>query len=73
MLITDAALLVLYGDTDTAAVDPTISHYKAITKYMGWQDRGIVSQSEVKGERLKDIQAWQRQEIWEKAFNKVNL
>ncbi|EXG86779.1 NADPH-dependent FMN reductase [Clostridium sp. ASBs410] len=47
MPITDAALLVVYGDTDTAAVDPTISHYKAITKYMGWQDRGIVSQSEV--------------------------
>ncbi|MDR7812422.1 hypothetical protein [Lacrimispora sp.] len=38
---------MIYGDTDTAAVDPTISHYKAITKYMGWQDRGIVSQSEV--------------------------
>jgi multimeric flavodoxin WrbA len=47
MPITEAALLVVYGDTDTAAVEPTISHYKAIAKYMGWKDRGIVSQSEV--------------------------
>lgn len=47
MPITDTALLVVYGDTDTAAVEPTISHYEAISKYMGWKDRGIVSQSEV--------------------------
>ncbi len=54
MPITDAALLVVYGDTDTAAVDPTIIHYKAIIKYMGWKDRGIVTQSGVmKKEEIK--------------------
>ena len=47
MPITDAALLVVYGDTDTEAVEATISHYKAITKYMGWRDCGIITQSEV--------------------------
>ena len=47
MPITAAALLSVYGDTDTEAVEPTISHYKAITKYMGWKDLGIVTQSEV--------------------------
>lgn len=47
MPITDTALLVAYGDTDTAAVEPTISHYEAIAKYMGWKDRGVVSQCEV--------------------------
>ncbi|WP_343749079.1 hypothetical protein [Metaclostridioides mangenotii] len=39
--------MVVYGYTHTAAVDPTISHYKAIIKYMGWKDRGIVTQSGV--------------------------
>ncbi|MFV3010836.1 hypothetical protein ACLD43_02395 [Clostridium botulinum] len=52
MPITDAALIAVYGDTDTAAVEPTISHYNATIKYMGWKDRGIVTQSGVvkKGE-----------------------
>lgn len=47
MPITDAALLAVYGDTDTEAVEATISHYKAIITYMGWRDCGIVTQSEV--------------------------
>lgn len=47
MPIKSAALLVVYGDTDTEAVEPTISHYKAITKYMGWKDSGIITQSNV--------------------------
>jgi multimeric flavodoxin WrbA len=52
MPITDAALIAVYGDTDTAAVEPIISHYNATIKYMGWKDRGIVTQSGVmkKGE-----------------------
>lgn len=42
--ITTSALLVTYGDTDTTVVEPTVSHYKAIIKYIGWEDRGIITQ-----------------------------
>lgn len=42
--ITSSALLVTYGDTDTTVVEPIISHYKTIINYMGWEDRGIITQ-----------------------------
>jgi multimeric flavodoxin WrbA len=45
--ITSTALLVTYGDTDTTVVDAIIVHFKAFTGYVGWENKGIITQGEV--------------------------
>lgn len=42
------ALLVTYGGTDAKAAAPVISHFEAISYYMGWESAGIISQEGVK-------------------------
>lgn len=46
--ITSIALLITYGDTDTKAAVPVISHFEAISYFMGWKNAGIIAQEGVK-------------------------
>jgi len=47
-LITAIALLITYGDTGNKAAAPAISHFEAISYYMGWENAGIIAQEGVK-------------------------
>lgn len=49
--ISGCVLLSVYGDTNTAVVEPLIAHYNCLALNMGWNDLGkvIVSGTEEKG------------------------
>jgi len=46
--LTSMALLLVYGDTDNKVAAPAIAHFEAISFYMGWENKGIVTQAGVK-------------------------
>jgi multimeric flavodoxin WrbA len=41
--ITASVLLAPYADTDTAVPGPIIAHYKALARYMKWENKGIIT------------------------------
>jgi hypothetical protein len=45
--ITSVALLVAYGDPNPDVVAPTIAHFEAIARFLGWENKGVISQGEV--------------------------
>lgn len=59
--IKETALLLVYADTDTTVEAPSVANYKAIIDYLGWKDRGVITQSgvEAKGD-IKTADALQR-------------
>lgn len=46
--ITSIALLITYSDTGNKVAAPVISHFEAISYYMGWENAGIIAQEGVK-------------------------
>ena len=48
--IESCILLAVYGDTDTTAVEPLISQYKAFASHANWNNLGIVAAAGVYGE-----------------------
>jgi multimeric flavodoxin WrbA len=45
--ITSVALLVTYADSNPDVVAPTIAHFETIARYLGWENKGVISQGEV--------------------------
>ena len=45
--ITSSALLLAFEDTSSEAGEPAIANYKAMLKYLKWQDLGIVTAENV--------------------------
>jgi len=37
------ALLITYADDVETTAEPTVAHYRAFTKYLGWNDCGVVA------------------------------
>lgn len=45
--ITSSALLLTYADTDETSCEPALVHYKTLSYFMKWTDKGIISVSGV--------------------------
>lgn len=45
--INSSALLLTYADTDEASCEPGLVHYKTLSYFMKWTDKGIISVSDV--------------------------
>lgn len=45
--VASAVLLLVYGDPDADAAVPAVTHFKAVSHYMGWKNIGIVTQGGV--------------------------